>query len=189
MATRAGQSSPPGGVRVHLGLGSNLGDRASALAQARALLDRPDLRIVAVSKVYETTPWGVFDQPRFLNQVIEARTSLSPREVLERCRGVEARLGRERSARWGPRTIDVDILLYGTLQASEPDLTIPHPRLAQRAFALVPLAELDAGLRVPGAGTVRALLDALPDRADVREYREDPEPPAGADPQPAVGTP
>jgi 2-amino-4-hydroxy-6-hydroxymethyldihydropteridine diphosphokinase len=158
------------------------------LAQARAQLDRPDLRIIAVSKVYETAPWGVVGQPRFLNQVVEARTTLSPREVLERCRAVEARLGRMRSARWGPRTIDVDILLYGTLQVSEPDLTIPHPRLAHRAFALVPLADLGADLRVPGAGTVRALLDALPERGGIEEYRED-QPRSGGDPGPAARNP
>ncbi len=193
---RARERPPSGAVRVYLGLGSNLGDRAATLARARALLDGPDLRIVAVSKVYETLPWGIVDQPRFLNQVIEARTTLSPREVLKRCHDVEAHLGRVRSARWGPRTIDVDILLYGTLRVSEPDLTIPHPQLAHRAFALVPLADLDVGLPVPGGDTVRALLDALPDRGDLREYREDPEvsaedpeAPAGADSPPAARNP
>jgi 2-amino-4-hydroxy-6-hydroxymethyldihydropteridine diphosphokinase len=178
---RAGERSPAGTVRVYLGLGSNLGDRAATLGRARALLDTPDLRIVAASRVYETSPWGVADQPRFLNQVIEAQTRLSPREVLERCRDLEARLGRERSSRWGPRTIDVDILLYGTREVSEPDLTIPHPQLAHRAFVLIPLAELDASARLPGGGTIRALLDALPDRGDVREYRENPAAPADAD--------
>lgn len=180
---RAGEPSPARAVRVYLALGSNLGDRAGMLRQARALLDAPDLRIVAASRVYETPPWGDVDQPRFLNQVVEVRTTLTPREVLERCRDVEARLGRVRSAKWGPRTIDVDILLYGTLQISEPDLTIPHPEMPRRAFALVPLAELDPGLRLPGGSTVRALLEALPDRAEVREYGQDPAAPAGIDRQ------
>lgn len=177
-----GERSSAGAVRVYLGLGSNLGDRAAMLARARGLLDTPDLRIVAASRVYETSPWGVADQPRFLNQVIEAQTTLSPREVLERCHAVEARLGRERSSRWGPRTIDVDILLYGTWVVSEPDLTIPHPQLAHRAFVLVPLAELDASARLPGGDTIRALLDASPDRGDVREYQEGPAAPANPDP-------
>ncbi len=179
---RAGERSPRSPGRVYLGLGSNLGDRAEMLVQARALLDADDLQVVAASRVYESLPWGVVGQPPFLNQVLEVRTTLSPRELLTRCHDVEARLGRVRSTRWGPRTIDIDILVYGTLQVADPDLRIPHPQLRHRAFALVPLADLGAGLRVPGEGTVRSLLDALPDRADVQEYSRGPEPP-GADRQ------
>ena len=173
----AGARSPQP-VLAYLGLGSNLGDRATMLAQARALLEADDLQVVAASRVYESPPWGVIDQPRFLNQVLEARTTLSPGALLARCHEVEARLGRMRSTRWGPRTIDVDILLYGTLQAAGPDLTIPHAQLRHRAFALVPLADLAADLRIPGEGTVRSLLDTLPDREDVQEYRRDPAIPA-----------
>jgi len=164
------------GARVFLGLGSNQGDRAEMLARARALLAAPDLRVVALSRVYDTLPWGVVDQPRFLNQVVEARTSLSPRALLARCRDIEARLGRVRSLRWGPRTIDVDILMYDQVEIAEADLVIPHPGLRDRAFVLVPLAELDAGLRLPGGETVRALLDALPDLGGVREYTPDAQP-------------
>jgi 2-amino-4-hydroxy-6-hydroxymethyldihydropteridine diphosphokinase len=177
----AGDRAPANAVRVFLGLGSNLGDRFAMLAQARALLDGPGLRIAAASNVFETPPWGVTDQPRYLNQVLEGHTTLSPRRLLHRCLDVETRLGRVRSTRWGPRIIDVDILLYGALEINEPDLVIPHPQLARRAFVLVPLAELDAAFRVPGAGTIGALLEAVPDRAGVRVYRGDQESPARAD--------
>jgi 2-amino-4-hydroxy-6-hydroxymethyldihydropteridine diphosphokinase len=163
---------------VFLGLGSNLGDRAAMLAQARALLEGPALRIAAASSVYDTSPWGVIDQPRYLNQILEGWTTLSPRELLRRCQDVETRLGRVRSARWGSRTIDVDILLYGTCQVAEPDLTIPHPEMAHRAFVLVPLAALDAGLRMPGGATIRSLLVASSGQDDVRVYHGDPESPA-----------
>jgi 2-amino-4-hydroxy-6-hydroxymethyldihydropteridine diphosphokinase len=175
---RAPDRSASGSVRVFLGLGSNLGDRAAMLVQARALLEGPVLRIVAASSVYDTSPWGVVDQPRYLNQVLEGWTTLPPRGLLQRCLDVETRLGRVRSARWGSRTIDVDILLYGTCEVAEPDLTIPHPRMAQRAFVLVPLAELDAALRMPGGATIRSLLDASSGQDDVRVYRGDPESPA-----------
>ncbi len=168
---RAAEPSPSPG-RAYLALGSNLGDRAKTLDGARAMLEAPDLRIVAASRVYESAPWGVVDQPRFLNQVIEVETTLSPRELLQRCHEIEARLGRLRSTRWGPRTIDMDILLYGSVRISEPDLVIPHPQLPHRAFALVPLAELNAALRVPGGGgTIRDLLGALPDAGGVTVYQ------------------
>lgn len=169
------------GARVFLSLGSNQGDRAEMLARARALLAAPDLRVVATSRVYETLPWGVVDQPRFLNQVVEARTTLSPRALLTRCQDIEARLGRVRSRRWGPRPIDVDILVYDQVEMVEPDLVIPHPGVRHRAFVLVPLAELDAGLRLPGGEAVNALLQALPDLGGVREYAPDVEPAPGVD--------
>jgi len=177
---RAGEGSARP-ARVFLGLGSNQGDRAEMLACARALLAAPDLRLVAASRVYETLPWGDVDQPRFLNQVIEAQTTLSPRALLGRCREVEARLGRVRGRRWGPRTIDVDILVYGNVEMAEPDLVIPHPELRRRAFVLIPLAELDAGLRLPGGETVEALLEALPDRGGVGGGDPKVHPAAGGD--------
>lgn len=169
-------------VRAYLALGSNQGDRAKLLASARAMLEAPGLRIAAASRVYESAPWGVVDQPPFLNQVVEVETTLSPRELLERCREVEAHLGRVRATRWGPRTIDVDILLYGANRVSEPDLVIPHPQLPNRAFVLVPLAELDAGLRPPGGGaTIGELLDGLSDRGGVTVYQGEPGPAESAD--------
>ncbi len=168
---RGGETSAEA-VRAYLALGSNLGDRAKMLAGARAMLEAPDLRMVAVSRVYESAPWGVVHQPRFLNQVVEVETTLSPQGLLQRCREIEGRLGRVRSTRWGPRAIDVDILLYGTVRVSDPDLVIPHPQLPHRAFVLIPLAELNAGLRVPGGGdTIRDLLEALPDAGGVTEYQ------------------
>jgi 2-amino-4-hydroxy-6-hydroxymethyldihydropteridine diphosphokinase len=177
---RTADESPSSPVRAYLALGSNLGDRARLLAGARAMLEAPDLRMVAASRVYESAPWGVVDQPRFLNQVVEVETTLSPRELLRRCHEIEARLGRVRAARWGPRTIDVDILLYDAVRVAEGDLAIPHPQLSRRPFVLIPLAELNAGLRVPGrgnatGGTIRDLLDALPDKGGVTEYRDGPD--------------
>ncbi len=155
-------------VRAFLGLGSNQGDRAQMLARALDLLPGAGVRIVARSRVYESPPWGVIDQPWFLNQVIAAGTILLPPELLARCREVEQVLGRVRTMRWGPRTIDVDILLYGDLVMATPDLTIPHPELRRRAFVLVPLAEIAPTLRLPTGEAVATLVEALPDRAAIR---------------------
>ncbi len=138
------------------------------LARARDLLNGPRIRIVARSRVYESPPWGLPDQPWFLNQTIEIETTLSPRGLLARCQEVEQGLGRLRTVRWGPRTIDVDILLYDDVVMTAPDLVIPHPELRRRAFVLVPLAEIAPALRLPTGEAVATLRDALPDRADVR---------------------
>lgn len=129
--------------RVFLSLGANLGDRAAALAAAReALAALPDTVVVAVSPVYETAPQDLPDQPSFLNQVVCIDTGLAPRELLARCLAIEAILGRVRTARFGPRVIDIDILLFEGVEADDPELTLPHPRLWERAFVLVPLARL-----------------------------------------------
>ena len=125
--------------RAFLSLGSNLGDRVERLGAARAaLIARGDLRLAAMSPVIETDPVDVTDQPHFLNQVLAVDTRLAPRGLLEACLGVERGLGRDRSAgpRRGPRTIDVDVLLYDGLSVEEPGLTVPHPRLAARPFFL-----------------------------------------------------
>lgn len=125
--------------RAFLSLGSNLGDRIERLGTARAaLIAREDLRLAAMSPVIETDPVDVTDQPRFLNQVLAVDTSLAPRRLLNACLGVERDLGRDRSAgpRRGPRTIDVDVLLYDGISIDEPGLAIPHPRLAARPFFL-----------------------------------------------------
>ncbi|HLW60099.1 MAG TPA: 2-amino-4-hydroxy-6-hydroxymethyldihydropteridine diphosphokinase [bacterium] len=169
---RAREGDEP--ASVFLGLGSNQGDRAQMLAQARALLDTPDLRVVAASHLYESPPWGKTDQPCFLNQVVQVRTALPSAALLARCLEVEAKLGRVRTVRWGPRTIDIDILVYDALELATPDLVIPHAELRRRAFALVPLAELVPGLRLPDGASVEALLEALPDREAVRVYRPSP---------------
>ncbi|MYC31960.1 MAG: 2-amino-4-hydroxy-6-hydroxymethyldihydropteridine diphosphokinase [Chloroflexi bacterium] len=142
-------------VVTYLGLGGNLADRLAALTEALALLDStPGMRILSCSSVYETEPWGVVDQPAFLNLAAGFETTLSPSELLAVCKQVESQVGRTESYRWGPRLIDVDILLYGdaVVSSTQPDLQIPHARLAERAFALVPLAEIAPDAVVPRLG-------------------------------------
>lgn len=139
-----------------LGLGSNLGARAETLAAALQRLDRPPvLEITAVSAVYESKAVGLTDQPDFLNLVARIHTSLPPHELLRTCLEVEASLGRVRLERWGPRTIDIDVLLYGEERVQDSLLTVPHPRMAERAFVLAPLAELAPAVCV-GDETVAA---------------------------------
>lgn len=159
---------------AHLGLGSNLGDRAALLGAALAGLSRLG-RLVAVSAVYETAPWGETDQPDFLNLACTLRTELGPRALLARAKDIERRLGRVPSRRWGPRAIDIDLLLYGDARLDDPDLTLPHPRLTERPFALVPLAEIAPGVVVPGLGrSIRDLALARPDRSAVRRVARPP---------------
>ena len=135
---------------AYLALGSNEGDRLATLQRAVDRLDAAaGIQILRSSRVYETDPVGGPPQPRYLNAVVEARTSLDARELLDACRRVEDALGRERLVRWGPRTIDVDILTYGGERIDEPDLVIPHPRMHERAFVLAPLLELDADPPLP----------------------------------------
>jgi 2-amino-4-hydroxy-6-hydroxymethyldihydropteridine diphosphokinase len=143
---------------IYLGLGSNLGDRLAALQAAVAALP-PKVRVLAESPVYETPPWGVADQPPYLNMVLEGKTSLSPQALLEHIKAIELTLGRVPSIRFGPRKIDIDILFYDDRIVDTPDLVIPHPRLQERAFVLVPLADLAPDLVHPLLGClVRELL-------------------------------
>ena len=146
--------------RVYIALGGNLGDRRANLERAVELLDAdPALELVAVSSLRETDPVGYENQPRFLNGALAADTALSPRELLDRLLAVERELGRERRGpRFGPRTVDLDLLLYGDDTVDEPGLTVPHPRLAERRFVLEPLAELDPALALPDGRRVRDLL-------------------------------
>ncbi len=138
-------------TRCFLGLGSNLGDRLANLGRAVELLAaEAGVRVVRSSRVYETEPVGGPEQPPYLNAVIEVETDLGPRELLAACQRVEAALGRVRAERWGPRTIDVDVLTYGDARISEPGLEVPHPRMHERGFVLVPLAELDPDPPLPG---------------------------------------
>jgi 2-amino-4-hydroxy-6-hydroxymethyldihydropteridine diphosphokinase len=148
---------------AYVGLGSNLGDREATIRRAVELLEAAaGLEVVAVSSFRETDPVGYEDQPRFLNGAAALRTELAPRALLEQLQDVERQLGRDRSGpRFGPRTIDLDLLLYGDATVDEPGLQVPHPRLAVRRFVLEPLAELDEGLEVPGRGSIRALLSGL----------------------------
>ena len=127
---------------VYLALGSNLGERESHLDQARRRLQDHGARLLRASTVVESEPFGVPDQPRYLNQVLEAEWEGSPRELLTIAKQVEGEVGRTPSFRWGPREIDVDILLFGDERLAEPDLVIPHPGLKDRPFLLEPLAEL-----------------------------------------------
>ncbi|MGH2680875.1 MAG: 2-amino-4-hydroxy-6-hydroxymethyldihydropteridine diphosphokinase [Actinomycetota bacterium] len=132
------------GVVAYLGLGANLGERLTNLQAAVDALQRePGLRVAASSRVWETTPVGGPPQPDYLNAVIRVETDLSARDLLDAAHRVEARLGRVRRERWGARSIDIDILLFGDERIDEPDLVVPHPRLSQRAFVLLPLLELD----------------------------------------------
>jgi 2-amino-4-hydroxy-6-hydroxymethyldihydropteridine diphosphokinase len=145
-------------TRVFVGLGSNLGDRELNLR--RALVRIEQLGSVRVSSFRETDPVGVTDQPKFLNAAAELATDLSPRELLERLLEIERELGRDRATerRWGPRVIDLDLLLFGEEAIDEPGLTVPHPRLADRRFVLEPLCELNEDLALPDGTRVRDLL-------------------------------
>jgi 2-amino-4-hydroxy-6-hydroxymethyldihydropteridine diphosphokinase len=150
-------------TRAYVGLGANLGDRAANLQAALGrLAASPGIEIVAVSSFRETDPVGYTDQPRFLNAAAAVETSLSPRELLDALLTVERSLGRTREGpRFGPRTIDLDLLLFGDELLEEPGLEVPHPRLHERAFALEPLVELEPALVVPGRGPAQALLANL----------------------------
>ena len=148
-------------MRAYVGLGGNLGDREATLRAAVQLLDaEPNVAVVAVSSFVETEPWGYADQAWFLNGVCAVETELGPRELLARLLAVERRLGRTRGdgPRFGPRTVDLDLLVHGDLVVDEPGLQVPHPRLAERRFALAPLAEIAPDLVVPGHGPVADLL-------------------------------
>jgi len=150
-------------TRAFVGLGSNLGEREATIRRALELLDRArGVEVIAVSMLRETEPWGPVEQPPFLNGVAELETGLEPEALLAVLLEVERELGRTRSGeRWGPRTIDLDLLLHGDAVLELPGLTLPHPRLHERRFALEPLAELAPEARVPGRGTVAALLASL----------------------------
>jgi 2-amino-4-hydroxy-6-hydroxymethyldihydropteridine diphosphokinase len=127
---------------AYLGLGSNVGDREARLAEARRRLGERGVRLLRESAVRETEPFGVPDQPRFLNQVVEVEWDGSPRELLAAAKAIEAAIGRTPTYRWGPREIDVDLLLFGDVSVTEPDLVIPHPGMWERDFVLRPLGEL-----------------------------------------------
>jgi 2-amino-4-hydroxy-6-hydroxymethyldihydropteridine diphosphokinase len=149
---------------AYVGLGSNLGDRKATIGRAVSRLrDESDLSVLRVSTLSETDPVGYVDQPRFLNGVVELETELPARELLTRLLAIERELGRTRGdgPPLGPRTIDLDLLLYGEDMLAEAGLEVPHPRLHERRFALEPLAELDPSANVPGRGEVQTLLAKL----------------------------
>ena len=149
------------GVSAYVGIGSNLGDRLENLRSAvRGLSGTPDVRVVRTSSVYETAPVGGPEQGDFLNAVVEISTELEPRALLEALQRIENELGRVRAERNGPRTIDLDLLLYGDEEIDEPDLTVPHPRMLERAFVVVPLTELGARDELPNGRRPRPVTDA-----------------------------
>jgi 2-amino-4-hydroxy-6-hydroxymethyldihydropteridine diphosphokinase len=144
-------------TRAYVGLGANLGDREATIRRAAGLIG-----VRRLSTIRETEPWGLEEQPRFLNAAAELETDVGPRALLDRLLEVERALGRTREGpRWGPRTIDLDLLLYGDERLEEPGLIVPHPHLHERMFVLEPLAELDPALVVPGRGLVSMLLAGL----------------------------
>ena len=158
-------------VLAYLLLGSNLGDRAALLAAARQRLATVAGEIVAQSGLYETAAWGREDQPAYLNQALAIRTGLRADTLLATCLAVEQHAGRERRERWGSRTLDVDVLFYGTEVIHSPTLTVPHPRLTERRFVLLPLAEIAGTLLHPVLDlTVAELLAKCPDPLPVRPW-------------------
>jgi 2-amino-4-hydroxy-6-hydroxymethyldihydropteridine diphosphokinase len=147
---------------AYVGLGANLGPRQETLARAVALLaEADDVEVVATSQLRETAPVGVVDQPGFLNGAVAVETTRTARELLDLLLEIERSRGRVRAERWGPRTIDLDLLVYGPDVVDEPGLRVPHARLHERRFALDPLADLDPDLEIPGLGKVSAVLAAL----------------------------
>jgi 2-amino-4-hydroxy-6-hydroxymethyldihydropteridine diphosphokinase len=150
-------------TRAYVGIGANLGDRRATLERAVELLDARDgVTVVGVSSLRETEPWGPVAQPPFLNGAVALETTLSARALLDELLAVERALGRSREGeRWGPRTIDLDLLLFGDEVVDQPGLHVPHPRLPERVFALEPLAELDPALELPDHRRVVDLLAAL----------------------------
>lgn len=155
-------------VAAYVGLGSNLEDpRRQILDAFDALATIPCTRVAQCSRLYRTPPWGKLDQPAFVNAVARLETRLGPRELLDALQAIERSAGRERSERWGPRVLDLDLLLHGEAVIDLPGLRLPHPNLHERAFVLVPLAELAPGLRLPPRGPrIVDLLEAV-DRSGI----------------------
>lgn len=166
--------SGPSSTRAWLGLGGNLGDPEAAMGAAlRALDDSGEASVAAVSAPYRTPPWGVTDQPDFLNAVAAVDTTLSARQLLDLCLSIEQGLKRVRMERWGPRIIDVDILAFGGERIEEPGLQIPHPRMGERAFVILPLCEIEPELLIDGR-TVADIAETV-DRAGIVRLPRDPD--------------
>ena len=159
-------------ARVFLGLGSNIGNRQDYLTMAHnKLRAESEIQFIQSSPVFETSPWGVRDQPSFLNQVIEIETVLRPWELLLLTKRIERKAERQKQVRWGPRTLDIDILLYGNIRYADEVIRIPHPRLHERRFVLEPLASIAPDLWIPGQGaTVKELLAKCQDPGSAVVY-------------------
>jgi len=161
-------------TRTTLGLGGNLDNPVRAMAFALRTLDaRPDCRVAAVSRLYRTPPWGKTDQSFFYNSCAAVDTKLSPEALLDVCLGIERDMKRVRIERWGPRTIDIDILTYGDIERAEPLLTIPHPRMTERGFVLMPLADFGADLVIKGRTVADWLSEADVQGIDVADENRD----------------
>ncbi|OLS34524.1 2-amino-4-hydroxy-6-hydroxymethyldihydropteridine diphosphokinase [Alkalihalophilus pseudofirmus] len=158
---------------VYIALGSNIGDRAAYLEEAIDRLDKEeDIKVVKRSSIYETEPVGYVDQQSFLNMVIQAKTNLSPEKLLEMTQSIEDTCGRKRDIRWGPRTIDLDILLFDQQNMKVENLCIPHPRMWERAFVIVPLYELNSELYFQSRNqTIKDIYEALPDKEGVNVWK------------------
>lgn len=151
-------------VDAFIGLGGNLGDAVETVRAAiHALGELPDTQRIAASSLYRTAPVGYLDQPDFINAVVWLRTALPAHVLLQAIQSLELAAGRERSFQDAPRTLDLDVLLYGQQQMDTPDLSVPHPRMHQRGFVLIPLAEIAPDLLIPGQGAVQDLVAALPE--------------------------
>ena len=158
---------------AYIGMGTNLGDREHYLKEAvKELASHPANQVVAASSIYETEPWGFIDQGKFLNMVVCLQTQLTAQDLLEYCMQVEKQLGRKREIRWGPRTIDLDILLYNQENIVTENLIIPHPRIMERAFVAIPLVEIDKDITLPNMNKpVREVMDDIPDKKGVRIWK------------------
>lgn len=157
---------------AYIALGTNIGNRESYLHSALQAIQEKDIDIIGFSSIYETDPVGYEDQARFLNMVIKVNTNLQPMDLLEVSQSIELESGRERKIRWGPRTLDLDILLFNQENIETERLIVPHPRMTERAFVLVPLAEIDRDIEIPAVTKpISLLLDELQDREGVRVWK------------------
>lgn len=151
-----------------------MGDRLESLRKAIQLLDKSDqIKVELVSSIYETDPIGYIDQACFLNAVIKISTSLQPEELLQACLRIELKLGRKREIRWGPRTLDLDILLYNQENIETESLLVPHPRMQERAFVIIPLMELDPDIKLPNVNaSLDDIVEQIPDKEGVRLWKQ-----------------
>jgi len=159
--------------KVYIGLGSNVGNKADNLARAIHLIQNiEDVHLIKMSSLYQTAPWGKTDQEDFINQVIEIETELLPLDLLHRLQDIEIKLGRHRDVRWGPRSIDLDVLLYGRETIDLEELKVPHPYLLQRLFVLIPLQEIEPELEFPDGSKIMEVLNRVIDSADPSDIRK-----------------
>jgi 2-amino-4-hydroxy-6-hydroxymethyldihydropteridine diphosphokinase len=160
-------------LTAYVGLGSNIGERESFLLQAIAWMDaHSSIKVMKCSSMYETAPVGFLEQPSFLNMVIKVSTLLTPEQMLSALMKAENVLGRTRSIRWGPRTIDLDLLLHGQSIVISPELTIPHPRMLERAFVMIPLNDVIGDERIPGFGCISQALEKLDGKDEVKLWKK-----------------